>query len=93
MVTNQIRSDVELRRLNFSTAWPQKDGTFSPAVSVYTRAELASGLPFHTDNEPIRFTRNKSKVTRLKGHAEVYALNLLARYNRMLAKGIFDGKA
>lgn len=93
MFTNGIRSDLELRRLNFSTAWPQKDGTFSPAVSIYTHAELSSGLPFHTDNEPVRFTRNKSKVTRLKGQAEVYALNLLARYNRMLEKGFFNGKA
>lgn len=87
--TNRIRSKIELCRLNFSTAWLQKDGTFSPAVSVYTHAELSSGLPFFTENEPVRFTRNKAKVTRLKGHAEVYAINWMARYNRRLEKGLF----
>jgi len=89
MITNRIRSETELKRLNFSRAWIQADGTFCPTVSCYTHTELASGLPFHTDPEPVRFTRNQSKVTRMKGHAEVYALNLLARFNRRLEKGLF----
>ena len=88
-ITNRIRSDIELHLLNFSSAWQQKDGSFSPAVSVYTHAELSSGLPFFTDNEPVRFTRNKDQITPLKGHAAVYALTWLARYNRRLKAGLF----
>lgn len=91
MVTNRIRSEIELCRLNYSAPWLQKDGTFSPAVSRYTEQELRSGLPFHVDNEPVRFTRNKKQISHLKGHVEVYALNWLGRYNRLLEKGILEG--
>jgi hypothetical protein len=89
MVTKGISSELDLQRLNFSRAWQQEDGAFCPTVSRYTHAELASGLPFHTDSEPVRFTRNKTKVTRLKGQAEVYAMRWLARFNRRLEKGLF----
>jgi len=89
MVTNGIRSKIDLCRLNYSSAWKQKDGSYSPAVSIYTEAELSSGLPFHTDNQPVRFACNKGERSHMKGHVEVYALNWLARYNRRLEKGLF----
>jgi hypothetical protein len=87
MVTNGIRSEIELCRLNFSTAWQQKDGHYSPAVSRYTHAELSSGLPFYTDNEPVRFSRNKGQRHIWQGRVDVYAMRWMDRYNRMLDNG------
>lgn len=89
---DRIRSATDLTLLNYSgtwlnEAWLNEAGTFTPVVSRYTQEELKSGLPFHADPEPVRFARNRAAITRLKGRAEVYALNWLARYNRMLKKG------
>lgn len=83
-MNTQIRSETELKELNYSGVWLNESGTWTPVVSCYTQAELKSGLPFHMDPAPVRFARNPRSITRLKGHAEVYALNWLARYNRML---------
>lgn len=87
MVTNGIRSEIELCKVNFSTAWLQKSGHYSPAISRFTYAELMSGLPFYTENEPVRFTRNKGQVVMWHGSAEVYAMKWMQRYNRMLENG------
>ena len=85
MINNtHVRSEAELKLMNFSGVWLNESGTWTPVVSCYTQEELKSGLPFFADSEPVRFARNRAAVTRLKGHAEVYAMNWMARYNRLI---------
>jgi hypothetical protein len=89
MVTNGIRSEIELCRLNYYTAWIQQNGQYSPAVSRFTEKELLSGLPFYTENEPVRFARNKKSLSDFEGQAMIYAMRWLMRYNRRLERGLF----
>lgn len=84
-----LRSEVELCTLNTYGAWQEEKGRlYSPFVSRFTRAELHSGLPFHTENEPVRFSRH-GKI-RSQKWAEMYALRWMTRYNRRLMNRLFD---
>lgn len=83
-MNTRVRTETELSLLQFSGTWLNEGNTWTPVVSRYTQAELKSGIPFHADPEPVRFAKNRAAITRLKGRAEVYALNWLARYNRMI---------
>jgi len=89
MVTNRIRSQIELCSLNFASFWKQENSRFLPAVSRFTEQELASGLPFYTEHEPIRFARNKRYLCEISIDAMLYAQKWMDRYNRRLEKGLF----
>lgn len=90
---NRIRSEVELCLLNTARSWMQPGGLHCPIVSRFSLAELRSRLPFFTEPEPVRFSRNKKQRVADQSQAEYYAQRWMTRYNRMLINGSLENHA
>lgn len=88
--SNGIRSEIELCLLNTARSWLQDNGLHCPIVSRFSLAELRSRLPFFTENEPVRFSRNKKKHNEDPILADAYAVKWMMRYNRLLLNGSMD---